>query len=700
MRRLFVLLFALLMTAGLKAQTSDNPVIFEINGKKIYKSEFMKEFLRSVGKDPKAAPTACTYEKRQALEEYVELFVNYRTKLEDAYALGYDKNPDLVEELKGYRKELAVPYLIDSVTLDNIMQEAYERNHYTLSAIHLLVRVKSSATADDTLKAYEKAMSYYNRIVGGEDFVAVAQEALEARFNEEHIPPDDPRRQDKGLLGNFSVFDMVYPFETAVFSLNVGEVSKPVRSTYGYHIVKLIDKSPYFGRCTFQHIWIAERATAGQAEARARQAYEKILNGERFNAVCRDYSDDQSTAESGGMLNDMAPRQLPPEYVHMLSRMRPGELSAPFQSTYGWHILMLLNRDSLASYEDMVPYYKQRLTRDSRSVKPRAAFVEQCKQKYGFKDFTKTYIKPAAKKGAKGKQALVPLATLDESLAAVNKRVFDKMWQYSDTMVTDFRPLFSIADKEYNNADFLKYIERTQKSENRMDLSFFIDKKYDEFVSDMVLEYADSQLETEHPEFKELVNEYRNGLMIFSYNDKMIWSKSMQDTVGLDAFYKTYSAERDINNEADVPYFWNERARLKVVSVADSANLNPKKAVKLVKNGVKKGWSMTRLSNEIIAAVKDSNAIVNFEENTVEREHQNLLKENQWKKGVYDEPDFHGYKIIVVDEVMPPALKTRAEARGYYVNEYQNYLERKLIEQLRKKYNVVIHQDVIDEITY
>ena len=136
MKKIFVCLFLLGLALSLNAQKNDDPVIFEINGKKIQKSEFMRDFLKSIGKDPKAAPTACTFEKRQALDEYVQLFVNYHTKLEDAYANGFDTMSSMLNELEGYRKELAAPYLIDSATLDRIMMEAYERNHYALTAAH------------------------------------------------------------------------------------------------------------------------------------------------------------------------------------------------------------------------------------------------------------------------------------------------------------------------------------------------------------------------------------------------------------------------------------------------------------------------------------------------------------------------------------------------------------------------------------
>ncbi|MBP5326742.1 MAG: peptidylprolyl isomerase [Bacteroidales bacterium] len=695
MRKLFVFLFAAMISLSLQAQNNNDPVVFEINGQKILKSEFMNEFLRSVGKDPKAAPTACTYEKRQALEEYVQLFVNYRTKLVDAYAQQIDKDPSLIKELEGYRNELAAPYLIDSVTLNNILEEAYERNHYTLNAAHIFVRLVRNPSPEDTLKAYNKAMSYYKRVMSGEDFMDVAKEAAMARFDEDHVPPEDPRRQDLGNLGNFTVFDMVYPFESASYALQPGQVSLPVRSAYGYHVIKLFNKTPFYGKATFQHIWISEDPQKRSAEGRARQAYQKISEGENFGKVASDYSDDHTSAVNGGLLSDMNIHQLPPDYVVELAKLKPGEFSKPFHSTFGWHILLLIRRDTIPSFNDMQPYYRQRLARDNRNLKPRSVFVDQCKERYSFIDYTKTYMKsPAGKKGQKNKRFL---ASLDECRAALSDSVFSRSWRYSDDMVTDMRPLFSVADKEYTAKDLLLFIQDNQRAESSYSLDMYLEDRYENFINNKVFEYADSHLEEEHPEFANLMDEYRNGLMIFSYNDKMIWSKAISDSVGLAGFYSQFSAQRDIDNPDDAPYFWGERLDMSIITVFDSSTMAPAKALKMANKCKKKGQALKTVFDNINE--KDPNA-VKYEDILVQSSDQNYLKMSSYHEGLYVVPATKGYSLVSVNKVLNPCLKSCAEARGFYINEYQNYLEKQLMESLRSKYHVKIYQNVIDEITY
>ncbi len=701
LKKFFALTLILCGCLSLRAQKADDPVIFEIGGQPILKSEFMRDFLRSVGQDPNAAPTACTYEKRQALTEYVELFVNFRTKLADAYALRFDTLPSLRKELSGYRNELAQPYLLDSNTLMHILDEAYERNHYVLHAAHILVSVRRNASPADTMAAYQKAMDYYNRAMAGEDFNQLAHEAAVARADAEKLEPNDPRRNDNGDLGNFTVFEMIYPFENAAYSLQAGEISLPIRTVYGYHVVKLIDKVPYFGKATLQHIWCAEHNDEEYAASRVREAYEKLQSGETFISVCRNYSDDQSTSANGGMLNDLSVKQMPIEYVRELSKLQVGEVSKPFHTSYGWHIVRLVQREGLPEFEDMVPYYRQRLVRDQRSQEPTSRFVEQCKTKYHFVDYTTTPV--PAPKGKKAPKTVTYMASLDPCMALVDSSVFDRQWHYSDCMNLAPTVLFAFADTQYTAVDFMRYVDANQHAERYQDLYMYMASRYQDYINEQILRYANAHLEEEHPEFKAVVDEYRHGLMIFAYNDEMVWSRAIRDTVGFQAFYDETAPSHRFDQEGDEPYFWDERARTLVVTVADSSLLDPAKASKLLQKSVKKDWPAARLEEKLRSAMKVDSTVANplvVETELFEKGHQQMLKGSQWRPGFYDRAHGKGYKLLHVERILDPTLKSITEARGFYVNDYQNKLDNDLINRLRRKYNVVIHQQVIDEITY
>src|SRR5574344_76606 len=695
--RIFPIAFLLALSLGASAQTPSDPVIFEVGGQKIYKSEFMKEFLQSIGQSSEAAPTACTYEKRKALEDYVDLFVNFRAKLTDAYALQFDTLYSLKKELKGYRAELASPYLIDSGTMTKILHEAYDRNHYVLHASHILIKCDQYATIEDTLEAYNRAMDVYKKAISGENFSGLATKYSDDPSAKGAIGSD--RQGNGGDLGCFTVFNMVYPFECAAYNLKPGEISRPIRTKYGYHIIKLHEKLPYFGKATIQHIWVRTDKDSAYAAVKIKEAYQKLKDGENFASVVKNYSDDRSTSANGGMLPNMEASQMPVEYVKAITNLNPGEFSTPIRTSYGWHIVALVNKQTIPSYEDMVPYYKQRLTRDQRNTEPQSVFVAQCKKKYPFTDYT-----TMLKKAPKGSKKKVYLASLDQSIAAMNDSVYRKKWHYKDSMITDMRPLCFIGDKEYTNVDLLKYIDANQTMvRDKGDYASYINERYQDFIDAKILEYADSRLEIENAEFKELMDEYRNGLIIFAYNDKMVWSKAITDTTGLKQFYATESPKRSLDNTSDEVYFWNTRANVSVITIADSAILSPNKAKKIVAKCQNKGINNTGMLSLLQAAVakKDSTAkSVKLENQIVEQGHQSLLTDSEWKRGTYEHAAKKGYQLIVVEKIMDPCLKTVMEARGYYINDYQNYLDAELVKQLRAKYNVVVHQNVVDEITY
>lgn len=707
MKRTILTILAIAAFGGAMAQQPADEVLFDMNGKHYYKAPFMKEFLRSVGKDPAAAPTACTYEKRKALEEYVQLYVNFQAKLTDAYDLGFDTLPSLNKELASYRKELAAPYLIDSVTLQSLLHEAYERNHYVLHAAHILVPCAETDLPADTLKAYSHAMDLYGQIMSGTDFFTVSKNERRSQMLASRDPEvrakADQLGPAEGDLGCFTVFDMIYPFETAAYALQPGQVSMPVRSRYGYHIIKLFERHEHYGKLQMAHIWIPD--TDPKAEGKIHQAYNQIKAGEDFAKVAKNYSADRNTSRVGGLMAEMTPNQLPSEYIGAVaSGMPEGAVSKPFQTRFGWHIVSLIKKESIPPFESMVPYYKSRMSRGERSTRPQHIFAEQCKSRYDFVDYTK--VRVSKKKNAPYAASLAAVRAL------LTDSIFSAIFNYDSNQITDMRPLFKIGDRQFDSRQLAQYIYQTKKVRARCDLDVFVQNRYDEYVEAMLVKYADDHLERDNAEFAALMDEYRHGLMIFAYNDKMVWSRAIKDSLGFEDFYKQASAAKDYNDTNDAPYFWNDRARVHVYTILDSAQLESDKALKMVRKAQKKGWDSTRLMDAFAAKVREGRTYIAEEVRLVEKDHQQLLSASEWRLGTYVHAidsatkvanlpaGKDGYQLLVVEQLLQPELKSCQEARGYYLSDYQNYLEAENVKRLREKYNVVIRQDVVDEITY
>lgn len=690
MKKLMLTLAAAMLLVSAAAQT-DDPIVMEVGGQQIRQSEFMNEFLPTVAHTKPEGK----YAKHQAIWEYADLFANFRAKTLDARNLGFDTTTELKTELAKYRRELAAPYLIDSAVLSGLLDEAYARNHYSLHAAHILVRVRHDAAPEDTLQGYQLINQYYDRAMAGEDFMALAREEFQ-RAN-----PGAQLRPNEGDLGFFTAFDMVYPFENAAYGLEVGQVSRPVRTRYGYHIVKLLDKVAVHGKVNIAHIWLsASDSTSKRKEIY--KIYSNLNDGFSFESQAL-LSDDRSTAEKGGEIPLARLSQLPPAYVHAIENLSNGQYSKPFFTQFGWHIVKLIHKDSLPPFESMVPYYKQKMTVDPRGAESRKVFAEKARAKYGIVDLTRTPMPAPAKRGRKAAPVAMQ-ASLDELISLVPDSVMRGKWKnYDESVFTDLRPMVRVPDHEYNVLDVARYI-RKNMSEQRMEaMDYYVRNKFDHFLDSVTIVYADSQLEKENPEFADVVDEYRRGLMIFNYNDKMIWSKAIYDTVGFTEFYARESAKKSLANPADSVFFWGVRARVVTLDVADSAQLAPAKAIKMVEKAMKNNMGSTGMKEMLEkkfnkkCAVKTPVAVsVDF----IEKGRSRVLADNQWERGVYAQPQNKGYRIMVVEQIVEPSLKGQNEARGYYLNAYQNEVERRLNDELRKKYNVKIYWDVIDEIAY
>lgn len=674
------------------SHAQDNPVVMEVGGTEIRQAEFMKDFMNTVGNGLNAKSGVTAAEKREALDEYVDLYANFRAKVLDAKSMEMDKESSLLSELGRYRKELAAPYLIDSTVFRSIVEQAYDRNRYTLHAAHILVMVRPNAAPADTLAALERARSYRDRALAGEDFFALASEEVH------RVNPNAKTSEYEGELNCFSAFDMVYPFEEAVYGLQVGEVSQPVRTRYGYHIIKLIDKVEHYGKFTLQHYWshnVNDRFAADEA-------YGMLQKGMPFDSITL-FSDDLSTAKNGGLIADAMPSQLPPEYVRELAALQEGEYSKPFSTRYGWHIVRLVKREALPSLESMMPLYRQRLARDPRGEASKKAFAVSARKKYGIKDFT-VIPEQKATKGKKKKQAAKMMASLDELTAMVPDSVFAGKWRYDDTCFHDLRTLISVPGKDYNVLDVARFIARRQKQEQKADLGYYVRDRYHEFLDSVTMDYADSQLEKEHPDFADLIEEYRRGLMIFNYNEKMIWRKAIDDSVGFAQFYARESSKKRMDNPEDSIFFWQSRARVVVLEVDDRNCLAAEKAAKLLQKSLKKNQGANEMAETLRAKVDKKNCKsvdpVTYRTDLIEKGHQTMLSEGQWKEGVYSNPMGRGYRVVVVQSVLPPSLKEQMEARGYYLNAWQNEVERQLIADLRAKYNVKINKNVVSKLSY
>ncbi|MDR0801284.1 peptidylprolyl isomerase [Fluviicola sp.] len=646
MKKQLLLTFGILLSVQSIAQT-DNTVM-EIDGKKVSKSEFLQIYLKN-NNDPK-------YDK-QSLDDYMELFKKFKLKVAEAETLGYDTIPKLKKELAGYRKQLSQPYLIDSTKNSALVKQAYDRMKNEVHAAHILIKVAENASPEDTLAAYNRIMALKKRIENGEDFATVAKSKNGS---------DDPSViRNGGDLGYFTAFQMVYPFEEAAYNTPVGKISNPVRTKFGYHIIKVIDTRPARGTIKVAHIMVATGKDASAEELDAAhkkidEIYNKLQAGESFEKLASEFSDDAQTAEKGGELQLFGTgttTRMVPEFEEAAFALKAnGDISKPIQTAYGFHIIKRLDLTPLRSFDELKKEIQNKVNKDERSNVTQQSFIEKLKKSYTFKD---DYSK-----------------TSKWFVQNIDTNYFKGNWNANGLKSNS--TMFTLDNKNFTQKQFADYLQKNYRNFRNMDSKSLVQKQYNAWQNSEILAYEENKLDTKYPEFKALMQEYHDGILLYEIMSDKVWNKAIRDTSGLKAFFEGHNDN----------YKWGKRYD---AYVYECLNENIAKQVATMLQ------SDTISSRTVINAInKDSELNLRVRTGKFEVESTPYLKGRDLKKGVNPIYAYDGkYYIVKVDEILEPGEKTLTEAKGAATSDYQNYLEKEWLTEIAKKHPIIVHERVL-----
>lgn len=650
MKKQLLIALGLAFTVGTTVFAQQDPVLMEVDGKKITKSEFLQIYLKN-NNNPK-------YDK-QTLDEYIELFKKFQLKVAEAEALGYDTIPKLKRELEGYQKQLAQPYLTDNEMNKTLVDQAYERMKTEVRASHILIKLDPSASPEDTLKAYKRILAIRDKVVKGEDFTKLAK-------SKDGGSEDPSAQTNGGDLGYFTAFQMVYPFENASYNLKVGEVSMPVRTRFGYHILKVTDKRPARGTMKAAHLMVAANKQTDDADViekarvKANELYTKLVAGEKFEDLVRAYSDDPSSASNGGVLplfgTGATTRMIPEFEEAAFSLNKDGEFSKPVQSDFGFHIIRRIELTPLKSFDDLKKEIEGRVNRDERAGLTQNSYIEKLKKEYQFADQSAESIKWFEK-------------NIDST---IYKGTFD-----AAKLPASAKPLFTLDGKTYTQADFIKYMNENIRLTRGNALNEIAKKVYPEWVNNTVVELEKTKLPTKYPEYKALMNEYHDGILLYEIMSDKVWNKAMKDTVGLKEFYDTNKAK----------YTWEKR-----YDVVAYESVSPDIAKKVFKLAKKK------ISSDSISKIINENTELNLRVRSGKFEVSKTpyLVNQTLKKSVNKPYAFDGKNyVIVLNEVIEAKNKELAEAKGLITSDYQTYLEKEWLKELEQKHKIKINEEVL-----
>ena len=642
----FLLCFMLVFCLISFAQKKD--ILFSINDKPYYTDEFARIYKKNIDlvKD----------ESQKDLKKYLELFVGYKLKVNKALKLGLDKNENYLTELKSNRSQLSKNYLTDSKVTQSLIDEAYSRLQKEVRASHILIMVDENAAPADTLAAYNKILEIRKKALAGEDFGKLAQENSQ----------DTSAKESKGDLGYFSAFRMVYPFESGAFNTPKGQISMPVRTRFGYHLIKVNEIRPNRGEMLAAHIMLSkatEPSKESEVKTKIDDIYKKIQQGESFATLAQQFSDDKSSSEKGGVLNKFASGQLSSDEFENVAfgLTKENPISKPFQSQYGWHIVKFIERFPVKSAPEMQQEVSAKISKDERSRKIINAVNSKLKKEY-------------------------PVKTDDMVLAEAQKLLSAEYilgtWKTPESTPVYDKIIVSVGSKKVLAKKYVMFLSDQQRTfkDSKLPLKTIAEKSYDKFVEEQLNSFADENLENKFPEFANVVEEYKDGLLLFDLMEKEIWDKSKKDTIGLKAFF----------DKNKVNYKWKNRLE---VSIASSTKKEiVEKAAAMLKDG-KSAADIKKALNT------DKNIEVMINEGTFEEGNATLPKNVTFKTGVTDiMQDKEYYFVTKVNKILPEASKTFEEAKGKTINDYQQYLEENWVSELKKEFSIKVNDDIFEKV--
>lgn len=645
-RTIYSFFIFMLCASSLFAQKKD--VLLTIDDDPIYANEFKRVFKKNLD--------LVQDDSQKSVDGYLELFIDYKLKIAEAYAQGLDKKKEYKKEFSKYEEQLARNYIFEDKVTEDLAKEAYERGLEEIKAAHILILTTFDDPPQDTLAAYNKISKIREDLIkNGGDFEAKAKKTSEE-------PNAD---KSGGNLGYFTVFSLVYPFETAAYATPVGEISEITRTQYGYHIIKVLDRREREPEISVSHIMITDKkgdTRTFNPEERINEVYGLLQQGESFEGLAKQYSDDKNSAKNGGKLNRFGKGDLKsPEFEEAAySLNKAGEYSKPIQSSFGWHIIRLDEKHDIATFDEKKTMLEKRVAEGSRSKIVTHAVNDLIKKKFGFK------------KGA-DYHSYFDLLVGDE--------VLSRRWKLDTIPPEDNKTLFTIADKSLDFRSFAEFIEERQVTTRMPKIkSRFLAEMYDEFETQELKRYFKDQLEAEDETYAAVISEYRDGLLIFDVMDSNIWRKVRKDTTGQKQYYEQ-------NKES---YKWKERIGGQIYA---ATSLETAKQVSTMLNESKS-------ADEIKKAINLDNKIgVIVTSGMFEIDARDLPEGFVAEEGVskiYEQGD--SFLVVRVSDVTPPKIKRFEEIKGRVMSDYQNEVEANWMKELRKKFDVEINKKTLKKV--
>ena len=637
MRYLFIVCFFMSFVS-----LGQQEVLLKVNNDEVTTADFVRVYEKNLALINDA--------EENSPEQYLDLYIDYKLKVQEAYRKGLHNKASYKKEIASYRTQLAKDYLNDVQVTDKLVEEAYNRTKNELRARHILVRVRPDALPKDTLAAFTKLLEARKHIVAGEDFASIARKYSE----------DPSAKQNGGDLGWFKAFKMVYPFENAAYTTKVNEVSQPFRTSFGYHIVQPTASRIAQGSVQVAHIMIAlkQKDSSIIAEEKIKEVRALLAKGAAFETLALNYSDDKNSAKKGGVLTAFEKGQLSSSKFEntAFDLNKVGDISEPFKTKFGWHILKLIKKNPVLSFEKMKPSLSKRVTKDSRARVLSKELNTRLREQYKI--------------------------TQEPEIISYFTSVLPEVYDEKLNVFTDDNALskeaLKVGDQVYTYKDIAQALEKKYRKAPYVSRDYFVKREVENFVNNALITYHKLHLEEQDSDFGLLIKEYKEGLLLFDLLKTEIWDKAQKDSVGLNTFY--------VNNIER--YKAPQTFTMRVFTTSQK---------KIASTYLKRN-TQGENSNSVLSVLKkkhDSPIIVTLKDYVQEDLPMSGIVRIGDKELLKEGENYVVYEVVSINEAMTNTLQN---VRGQVMSDYQKFLEDTFVNRLREDSNITVNETVLNKL--
>lgn len=657
-RTVSALLFTILLISNfpklalgrMQALEQDQPIMM-LAGKPVPKEELI--YLISKGNPAELGKGLLS---REEFEENLAVFIDFKLKVAEAEAQNLDKSEEFNREFDSFKENLKAPFLIKNSLEEGELRKSYSRMQEVIRASHILIQFPPNPSRDDSLAVLKMALKVKNEIEQNGNINDLA-----LKYS------DDPSAKiNKGDLGYFTSLQMVQSFEEAAYNLQTGQVSDPVLTNFGYHIIQVTDRQPNPGQVQVSHLLVRvdEKSPTGEDQARRKIAdiYTEVQKENTiWEEIVKTYTEDPASKQNGGNLPWFNIGSMIPEFeIAAYSLTEIGEISPPVRTQYGYHILRLEGKKPMESFEELEEIIRSKILRNSRSVMIQSQVMAIQKARYGFDENE------------------VNIENIGKTLNNLNKTDFIPALENSTIASSE---LFTLVGQTYTLKDLAKYA-REKEILPSSNIGIF-DAWYDRFTASKLNQAEEDDLLANNKEYQLLLNEYREGILLFSLMNEEVWQKGIQDTLGQINYFN-----QNIQN-----YQWKTRVNAYIIKILDANQLEPARSevrglpldqelISKFENGLK--------TNKTLAFQTESGFFEYENHPILSKANQNLPYQEIKSEGITH--------LVLLGEKIAGGPKKFEDTRGLVIRDYQNHLETKLLENLTKKYPVIVNPQVKEEV--